>query len=726
MIAERIQQSYTNAKYYQFYTVATILEHVIDCFHTIVSDETNPYHPPLSWLTRKQVIPYEDELFLDLISECSSIDQDGKKDIKLSSNLRNRLEKCNTELRKDIVSRLKDGCSPLFIACKSGYHNIVKYLLDVCSADIEQKGLYEALEDHHVHSASPIWVAAVTGNLEIVRMLIEHGANVNSLSDTGSTPLRSVCFLCKDNDGLKSNDDEDELGLFETVSESDIYMDIVRILVENGADVLRPNFNGGTCLINSLHNYELTQFMIDQGANINASDHQSKTALHYAVQYGRLEVTKLLLAYGADPMLRANFCDDALQLSCLGGHLEVFEHLIKVVNYSNERISDAYKLIGSSILELHHDIPQVRKLWHKALKVSTQSQYKLNNTCQEHEFIKFEFNQCDSRRLVAFGDITEFSNDLELQSLSADDFGIQSLLISERVLGSSHRETIQRLLYRGTFYINSLRPDRCIDLWIYALKLRLYHHESIFHFESIIAAQVITKLFFDILHQYHFVKFNDVYDVLLLLVDQLEDCKIHLNLKPASCLHEEIFDLLLGIIVRLLCLLNYISVEPSEQHKKLQLIKRLGHLSPVTTNKSSLLHICISPGVVDEDFYKLNENGVSSLEEVINLLICNGLEVDSINSDGLSPLQVLCLSSTGAADKKRLIRLFVDEGAHVDRRLKSPEQRESMKQTLRDAGVDVFGRVKLSCLAASKVAELNIDFDYSMLTRRLKESLAIH
>lgn len=725
MIAERIHQSYTNAKYYQFYTVATILEHVIDCFHTIVSDETNPYHPPLSWLTRKQLKSPRDELFLDLFDESSlnkSTDQD---DVSLSQSVKTRLERCSPDLRKNTVSRLKDGCSPLFMACKLGHYNIAKYLLDSCEPDIEQKGRFEALEDHHIHSVSPVWVAAVSGHLNIVKMLIDYGANVNSLSDTGSTPLRSVCFLCKDDDVSHLDEAEDNLDLFNSTSSSDQYMDIIKLLVENGADILKPNFNGGTCLINSLHNYELTQYILDQGADVNSSDHQSKTALHYAIQDGRLDVVKLLLSHGADPLLKANFCDDALQLSCLGGHWDIFAHLISTKKYSKQRLVNAYKLLGSSILELHGDIPQVSKLWKKSLEIVKENIDGPNKSSQDDQSLSSKLNQCDIRRSVAFGDIAEFRNELELQSLTPDQFRIQSLVISERILGSSHRETIQRILYRGSYYLNSLRPDRCIDLWIYALKLRL-RYESVFHFESFFAAQALTKLFFDILHQYHFVLYRDVYDVLNTLIDQLDSCKAHLYLKPTSCLHEEIFDLLLGIIIKLLTLLNSISIKPNEKHLTLQLIKKLISISPRTSNGSSLLHICISPGVIDGEAYRLSSDRYSSLEEIINLFIQNGLEVDATNYDGLSPLQALCLSGMRVADKKRLVRSLVDRGAHIDRRPASPEQGDSIRQTLRDAGVDVFKHVRLSCLAASKVAELRTNLNHIALSRGLKETIAIH
>ena len=113
------------------------------------------------------------------------------------------------------------------------------------------------------------------------------------MSDTGSTPVRSACFMT--------------------------HLEIVQFLVESGANILRANYNGGTCLINSVQSVPLCEYLLQHGAAVNALDIQQKTALHYAIQEHRLETTKLLLQYLADPYLKSRYGDDALQTSCLKG-----------------------------------------------------------------------------------------------------------------------------------------------------------------------------------------------------------------------------------------------------------------------------------------------------------------------------------------------------------------------------------------------------------------------
>lgn len=191
----------------------------------------------------------------------------------MTFNLRTRLEKLSLDSRREIVNRPYEGSAPLFISCKRGNVEIVEYLIQTCSADIEQKGAFEVPDDRSVHNVSPLWCAAVSGKLPVVEMLVKHGADINSVSDSGSTPVRSACFMT--------------------------HFEIVKFLVENGADILKANYNGGTCLINSVQSVPLCEFLLKKGADVNAQDIQLKTALHYAIQEHRFETALLLLQFGA-------------------------------------------------------------------------------------------------------------------------------------------------------------------------------------------------------------------------------------------------------------------------------------------------------------------------------------------------------------------------------------------------------------------------------------------
>lgn len=257
-----------------------------------------------------------------------------------------------------------------------------------------------------VHCVTPLWCAAVSGKLCVIRCLVNHGANINAVSDTGSTPVRSACFMT--------------------------HLDIVQYLVENGADIRKANYNGGTCLINSVQSVQLCKFLLKHGADVNARDIQNKTALHYAIQEHRLETTKLLLEHGADIHAKSRYGDDALQTACLKGATRIFEYLIAHRHYSHERLANAHELMGSTHLDEHNDIHTALSHWRLAQYIR-----ETHNLLPKQPFMVPR---------SAFSFEKEFETVEELDNVAADldSIRIQSLLITERILGPHHKDTVFR------------------------------------------------------------------------------------------------------------------------------------------------------------------------------------------------------------------------------------------------------------------------------------------
>lgn len=70
-----------------------------------------------------------------------------------------------------------------------------------------------------------------------------------------------------------------------------LHYDIVNFLIQNGADILKPNEYGGNCLINSVTSYKLCKLLLEHGADVNAYDLHNKTALHYSIHEHNFEVS---------------------------------------------------------------------------------------------------------------------------------------------------------------------------------------------------------------------------------------------------------------------------------------------------------------------------------------------------------------------------------------------------------------------------------------------------
>ncbi|KAJ6520965.1 ankyrin repeat-containing domain protein [Mycena vulgaris] len=126
---------------------------------------------------------------------------------------------------------------------------------------------------------APLHVAASAGQLEIVTMLLEAGADPAANWDQ---EVYQALHLAAENKDLP----------------------IMRLLLDHGAPI-NSTFGADGCRENALHlacklgHMEMIALLLERGANIESRGHFG-SALGFAVHWGRLDVVKLLLAEGAD------------------------------------------------------------------------------------------------------------------------------------------------------------------------------------------------------------------------------------------------------------------------------------------------------------------------------------------------------------------------------------------------------------------------------------------
>lgn len=126
--------------------------------------------------------------------------------------------------------------------------------------------------------------AAQYGQIEIARLLLSHGANVQARDDEQSTALFAAVF--KD-------------------------LNLARLLLEAGADIQTQNALEHTPLHELAWYGRITesQFLIDNGAPVDSRNTGGCTPLHLAADSGMANEIQFLLANGADVNSR-----------CLGGY----------------------------------------------------------------------------------------------------------------------------------------------------------------------------------------------------------------------------------------------------------------------------------------------------------------------------------------------------------------------------------------------------------------------
>lgn len=79
------------------------------------------------------------------------------------------------------------------MAAMSGNLTFVKTLLSHYDVDMELECnvIFDGLV---VYGATALWVAAGMGHLQVVKVLVQRGANVNHNTKAQSSPLRAACY----------------------------------------------------------------------------------------------------------------------------------------------------------------------------------------------------------------------------------------------------------------------------------------------------------------------------------------------------------------------------------------------------------------------------------------------------------------------------------------------------------------------------------------------------
>ncbi|KAF7978591.1 hypothetical protein HWV62_45310 [Athelia sp. TMB] len=180
--------------------------------------------------------------------------------------------------------------SPLYYACFVGSVQAVQHLINN-NADVDIRGR-EA-------STRPLLIASEEGHLEIARLLLDKGANVDIVGGKYSTALQAACARG--------------------------HLELATLLLDKGANVDVVGGKYGTALQAACARgqLELATLLLDKGADVDAEGGHYGTALQAACARGYLELATLLLDKGADVEVVGGFYGTALQAACAGGHLEL-------------------------------------------------------------------------------------------------------------------------------------------------------------------------------------------------------------------------------------------------------------------------------------------------------------------------------------------------------------------------------------------------------------------
>lgn len=222
---------------------------------------------------------------------------------------------------------LDDALQAVSLCSEESFHPIIKLLLKVhVNLDIEDKYFGEALfwasqsgskqtvkmlldegadPNHPNFDLTPLLEAVRRGDIDIVDLLLERGAIIDTMCGDSGTALHAAS-----NQG---------------------HLDIVSRLLEAGANVNVQCTTHGTALqVAAVKGHlDIVNLLLEKNASIDAHCGWYDTALQEASAYGHLDIVDRLLEAGADVNMRGREHGTALQAAAAYGHLDVVNRLLE-------------------------------------------------------------------------------------------------------------------------------------------------------------------------------------------------------------------------------------------------------------------------------------------------------------------------------------------------------------------------------------------------------------
>jgi ankyrin repeat protein len=245
------------------------------------------------------------ELLIAMGASVNMVDDTGRTPLHLAAD-RGHLDVVELLIANgaEIDSRSEDDCSPLYEAARSEHREVAQILLDngaVMEPDISVMLGDVELVKHYLSlgidanskltkglSKGDSWLHTAIGykykNRNLVELLLNHGARVNEKTGTFKfSPLHRVAIV-----GHKST--------FVTCR------DIGKILIAHGADINTEDKHGNTPLhwAARLGHQDIVELLIECGANVNALNQAEASSLFDAIERQHRQIVEYLLSHNAE------------------------------------------------------------------------------------------------------------------------------------------------------------------------------------------------------------------------------------------------------------------------------------------------------------------------------------------------------------------------------------------------------------------------------------------
>jgi ankyrin repeat protein len=279
--------------------------------------------------------------------------------------------------------------TPLHFAAANGLTELTRRIIATDTADINAKAKFDYQPLHLTFRND------VKPKADLVKLLLENGADLNAKSETSDTPFMRMLYFCPDIEiakifiehkvDIRAVDDA-KMTCLHNYAYSGSDPAIVELLVDNGADISAEDYWGETPLHRLISRFncptELLEAFLKHGAEINKDNSNSQqplyeasatdnieavkillknradvhdddsdglTALHVAAIEGKDLIVKLLIEYEADQSRRDKQGRTPFYGACQRGHMSIVRYLAGLLKEDNLEILNQAASNGKTI-----------------------------------------------------------------------------------------------------------------------------------------------------------------------------------------------------------------------------------------------------------------------------------------------------------------------------------------------------------------------------------------